>query len=182
MDLKSGESRLLTEADGLVADSLTLTPDERNFCYVAGRSFFLASLLERASERSTGLPAGFDLGPGFGLSDDGLYAALVERKPGMDRLRLITMRTGAAATLAESSEPIADPMPRPRRSSILYRRGENDLALVNFDGAQNRTLRLAPGTLGSALWSIDGRTILYLNFPFGSKATARFARIYAGLK
>jgi oligogalacturonide lyase len=169
MDLKSGESRLLTEADGLVADSLTLTPDERNFCYVAGRSLFLASLAGVRAREVYRAAAGFDLGRGLGLSDDGLYAALVERKPGTDRLRLIAMRAGTATTLAESNEPLADPMPRPRRTSVSYRRGKNDLALVNFTGAQNRTLRVAPGTLGSALWSTDGRTILYLNFPLDPK-------------
>jgi oligogalacturonide lyase len=71
--------------------------------------------------------------------------------------------------LTESNEPLADPMPRPRRSSLLYRRGKNDLALVNFNGAQNRTLHVAPGALGTALWSTDGRTILYLNFPLDPK-------------
>jgi oligogalacturonide lyase len=169
MDLKTGESRLLTEAEGLVADSLTLTPDERNFCYVAGRSLFVESLAGARIREVYRAAAGFELGRGLGLSDDGLYAALVERKPGMDRLRLISMRTGMATILAESSEPLADPMPRPRRASILYRRGENEVALVNFDGAQNRTLRVAPGTLGSALWSTDGRTILYLSFPSDPK-------------
>jgi oligogalacturonide lyase len=169
MDLKTGESRVLTEAEELAADSLTLTPDERGVCYVAGHSVFLASLSGVRAKEVYRAAAGFDLAPGLGLSDDGLYAAVVERKSGIDRLRLVTMRTGAAVTLAESSEPLANPMPRPRRTSILYRRDKNDLALVNFTGAQNRTLRIAPGTLGSALWSTDGRTILYLSFPLDPK-------------
>jgi oligogalacturonide lyase len=94
-----------------------------------------------------------------------LYAALVEQKPGSSRLRLITMRTGTVATLAEGSDPISDPLPRPKRAGMLYRRGADELWLVNFDGAQNRKLRLAAGGLGSAMWSADGRTVLYLNFP-----------------
>jgi oligogalacturonide lyase len=112
---------------------------------------------------------GFDLAPGLGVSDDGLYAALIERKAETNRLRLVNIRTGAASTLVESNQPLADPMPRPRRAGVLYRRGKNELALVNFNGAQNRTLRLTPGTLGSALWSADGRTILYLSFPSDPK-------------
>ena len=40
---------------------------------------------------------------------------------------------------------------------MLYRRGADELWLVNFDGAQNRKLRLAAGGLGSALWSADGQ-------------------------
>src|ERR1700730_13151380 len=38
MDLKSGESRQLTEAATLDTASLTLLPDERGFCYFDGPS------------------------------------------------------------------------------------------------------------------------------------------------
>ena len=43
MDLKSGQSRSLTDATGLVPDSLTLA-DERNIYYLDGRSLFLTNL------------------------------------------------------------------------------------------------------------------------------------------
>jgi oligogalacturonide lyase len=52
---------------------------------------------------------------------------------------------------------------------MLYRRGPDELWLVNFDGAQNRKLRLAAGGVGSAVWSADGRTVSYLNFPATAK-------------
>jgi oligogalacturonide lyase len=52
---------------------------------------------------------------------------------------------------------------------MLYHRSESELWLVNFDGAQNRKLRIAAGGLGTALWSPDGRSILYLNFPTDPK-------------
>jgi oligogalacturonide lyase len=168
MDLKTGQSRLLTEAAGLAPDSLALAPDERTFCYLAGRSLFSSSLGSLHAREVYAVPEGFELGHGFSLSDDGLYAALVEQTPGTSRLRLITMRTGTAATIAESSDPISDPMPRPRRAGMLYRR-KDELWLVNFDGAQNRKLRLAPGGVGPALWSSDGRTVLYLNLPADPK-------------
>ena len=99
------------------------------------------------------------------VAEDGLYAALVEEKAGANRVRLINMRTGAAATVAESSEALSDPMPRPRRAGLLYRRGSDQLWLVNYDGIQNRQLRLAAGGLGGAFWSADGRAVLYLNIP-----------------
>ncbi len=165
MDLKTGESRILTDSADLDANSLTLTPDERGFCYVAGRSVFLGSLAATRPREIYRSAPGFDLSSGFSLSDDGLYAALVEKKTGSYRLRLLTVRTGVALTLTESSVPITDPMPRPRRSSVLYRRGDAELWMVNFDAAQNRNLRVAAGTTGAALWSSDGRTILYLNYP-----------------
>jgi len=165
MDLKTGESRQITEADELQANSLTLTPDERGLAYVAGQSLFLAPLAGARVREIYRAAAGFHLAPCLGLSDDGLYAAIVERKTETDRLRLVSVRTGMAATLTEANQPITDPMPRPRRASVLYRRGKNELAMVNSNGAQNRTLRLASGEIGTALWSVDGRTILYLNFP-----------------
>jgi oligogalacturonide lyase len=169
MDLKSGQSRELTDVAHLAADSLTLTPDERSFCYLDGGTLNLRNLSNLRSREVYRLEEGFEAGDGFALSEDGLYAALVERKAGTSRLRLIAMRTGAAQTLAEASDAISDPMPRPRRAGMLYRRGDNELWLVNFDGAQNRKLKLAPGGLGPALWSADGRTVLYLNFPADKK-------------
>ena len=165
MDLKNGQSRTLTEASDLVNDSLALAADERSICYLAGRSLYIANLGSLNAREVYRIEEGFEPGHGLGISEDGLYAALVEQKPGSSRLRLITMRNGNAATLVESSDPISDPMPRPKRAGMLYRRGPDELWLVNFDGAQNRKLRLAAGGLGSALWSADGRTILYLNFP-----------------
>jgi oligogalacturonide lyase len=169
MDLKNGQSRILTEASGLVSDSLTLAGDERNICYLAGRSLFLLNLGSLRAREVYKIAEEYEPGRGLSSSEDGLYAALVEQKPGNSRLRLITMRTGAATTLAEGSDPISDPLPRPKRAGMLYRRGSDELWLVNFDGAQNRKLRLAAGGLGSAMWSADGRTVLYLNFPATSK-------------
>ena len=168
LDLKNGQSRLLTDASGLMADSLTLAPDERDFCYLAGRSLYLAKLNGTRSHEVYGAAEGFEFGRGFSLSEDGLYATLVEQNGTASRLRLINMRTGAGTMLAECPDAISDPQPRPKRAGVLYRRGD-DLWLVNYDGAQNRKLRLAPGALGGALWSADGRTVLYLNFPSDRK-------------
>jgi len=164
MDLKSGQSRSLTEASDIVPDSLALA-DEHSLCYLDGRSLFLANLNSLHTREVYRIDEAFEAGHGFSLSEDGLYAALVEQKPGGSRLRLIAMRTGTATTLAEASDSISDPMPRPKRAGMLYRRGSDELWLVNFDGAQNRKLRLASGGLGPAVWSADGRTVVYLNFP-----------------
>ena len=94
-------------------DSLTLAPDERNFFYLDGRSVFLASLGGPHVREVHRIEEGFELGRGFSVSEDGLYAALVEQKAGASRLRLIALRTGIAQTVVESPEPISDPMPRP---------------------------------------------------------------------
>ncbi|HUA18359.1 MAG TPA: hypothetical protein VMB25_06410 [Bryobacteraceae bacterium] len=168
MDLKSGQSHLLSETDGLMPESLTLVPGEREFCYLAGRSLYLAKLNTVHARVIYGAAEGFQLASGFSVSEDGLYATLVERNDAGSRLRLIQMRTGAGTTLAESPDAISDPQPRPKRAGVLYRRGDA-LWLVNYDGAQNRKLRTAPGKPGTAVWSADGRTVLYLNLPADPK-------------
>ena len=168
MDLKSGESREVTNQTDLLPASLTLTPDEKNVCYLAGRWVHMANLSNLRVHQIYQIPEGYEAGNGFSVTDDGLYALLVEHRAERYRLRLITMRTGAAATVVEASEPLSDPQPRPRRAGILYRRA-GDLWLVNFDGAQNRRLKLEPGGLGPGMWSPDGRELLYLNFPTDRK-------------
>jgi oligogalacturonide lyase len=169
MEVKNGQSHLLTRAQNLVRESLTLAPDEHNFYYLDGSSVFLASASGVHTREVHRMEDGFQPGRGFSVSEDGLYAALVEQKPGLSRLRLITLHTGNSQTVVETADPISDPLPRPRRAGLLYRRGVDELWLVNFDGGQNRKLRLAAGGIGPAVWSADGRTVLYLNFPADPK-------------
>jgi oligogalacturonide lyase len=166
MDLKSGESRQLTDAAELDSASPSLAADERTFCYTDGASLrqtALASLRERELYRSA---QGFAPAGGLSLTDDGLFALFVEKRAAAHRLQLLRLARGdAVSTVIEDDEPLLDPRPRPRRAGILYRRGDGSLWLVNFDGRDNRRLRTAPGVCGPALWSPDGRTVLYLNIP-----------------
>jgi oligogalacturonide lyase len=102
------------------------------------------------------------------ITDDGLLAALAEKKGSHYRLQLIRMVDGMATTLAEAdeapSDALSDPMPRPRRASVLYRRA-GGIWLANLDGKQNYRLRLPDRQVAAANWSPDGRTVLYLNVP-----------------
>ena len=93
-----------------------------------------------------------------------MYAALIERKGAHDKLRLVHMAKGLAETLAEADEEMSIPLPRPKRASVLYRRGDS-WWLANYDGKQNYRLRTAEGGLGPSLWSPDGRSVLYLSYP-----------------
>lgn len=169
LDLKTGQSHSLPEATKLVPDSLALMPDERSVCYLDGDLLMQVNLASFRAREVYRLETGWEAGRGCHFSEDGLYAALVEQKPGSSRVRLVTMRTGSGGTVTESSDALSDPMPRPRRAGLLYRRGTDELWVLNFDGAQNRKLRLASGGVGTAFWSADGRTVLYLNLPSDSK-------------
>lgn len=162
LDLKKHETRQLTEAASLAG--LTLLPEERAFLYLDGDTLFTANLSSHTPRELYRSSGGFTPRPGIGVSVDGLYAALIERKDSTDRLQLVNLRTGQAAALAEAAEPMRDPQPRPKRASVLYRRGPG-VWLANYDGKQNYRLRLAPGETGPAQWSPGGRSLLYLNYP-----------------
>jgi oligogalacturonide lyase len=169
MEAKPGVSHQLTEQEGLDPFSLTLASDERTFCCLAAGRLLSVNLGNGRVREVYRIPEGFEQGSGMSLAEDGLYAALVEKKGSAHRLRLIRMTDGTATTLAESSgsvpgEEMRDPIIRPRRASVLYSR-DGGWWLANYDGQQNYRLRLAEGETGPADWSPDGRSVLYLNYP-----------------
>ena len=163
MQSKDGISRQLTEQEALDPSSLALMPDERNFCCVAAGKLLVINLGNEKMREVYRLSDGFESG-GLGMAEDGLHAALIEKKGALHRLRLIRMSDGESSTLAEASEEMRDPILRPRRASVMYWRA-GGLWLANFDRQQNYRLRLADGEIGPANWSPDGRSIQYLNYP-----------------
>jgi Tol biopolymer transport system component len=168
MDLKSGQSRELTEVKTLDTASPALLPDEKSCCYVADGNVLQVNLNGGRPRVVYSIAAGFEAG-GFCVNEDGQYATLIEKKPGACRLKLISVPRGTATTVIESAEEISHAEPRPRRAGILFTVSSRELHVVNFDGAQNQRLRTEPGGLGPALWSLDGRTVDYLNYPTDPK-------------
>lgn len=165
MDLKSGQSHEIARDEAIVPGSPALSQDEKSCFYVAKGGVFSANLNNGKSRRAYSIPEGFVAGDGFSVSEDALNAFLIERSPaGRHRLMVISLRGGPAVAAAESQEPISDPAPRPHRTGVLYRRGQ-EIWLVNYDGTQNRRLRVASGGTGPALWSPDARQVVYLNYP-----------------
>lgn len=165
MDLHTGESRQLTEAEKLDSSSPTLMPDERSFCYFDG-GVLLRMAFSNLRQRSIyEVPEGWERSAGFGVSEGGAFAVIGESRGGRSRLRIIGLQKGAARTVMEAPWVLSDPQPRPRRAQVLYRQADQALWLVNADGSQNRKLTLADGRIGPARWSPDGRTVLYLSIP-----------------
>jgi oligogalacturonide lyase len=163
LDLKTGQSRLLTDAENFDPACLTLMADDRSFCYVDGGRLYLSSLTSLRPRQVYQAPEGYQP-TGMSITDDGLSSALVEQKGSHYRLQLIRMMDGMATTLVEADEEISDPAPRPRRASVLYRRA-GGVWLANVDGKQNYRLRVADGQVLSATWTPDGKGALYLNVP-----------------
>jgi oligogalacturonide lyase len=166
LDLKSGQARILTDAENFDPACFTLLADERSFCYVDGGRLYSSGLTSLRPRPVYQSPEGYQP-TAMSITDDGISAVLVERKGSGYRLQLIRMTDGMAATLGEAEDAIADPAPRPRRASVLYRRA-GGVWLANLDGKQNYRLRLADGQAAGAAWSPDGRTVLYLNVPADS--------------
>lgn len=170
MDLKTGQSKQLTDAEKLNPVCLALLPDDRGFCYVDGDRVFESGFSALHPREVYRISEDFEAG-GLSIAEDGQYIAVVERKSGKSRLQLIHMLKGGPLKLAECDDEIRDPIHRPKRASILYRRvggqspAQSGVWLANYDGQHDYRLRLADGETGPAQWSPDGRTILYLNYP-----------------
>jgi oligogalacturonide lyase len=164
LDLKTGESKELTEAEDLDGSSLTLTPDNRSFCYFAGRSLYISPMAGRARPLYQ-VPEGWERCPGMNVGPDGTHATFAERQGDRSRLRMVTLVQGAARTVVEVPFAMSHPIARPLRAQILFRQGDEALWLVNSDGTQKRQLKLAGGRVGPANWAADGKSLLYLNFP-----------------
>jgi hypothetical protein len=73
MDLKNGETRELSDAPDFDGYSLTLTPDNRWFCYFAGRRLFMSTMAGRARALYE-VPDGWERCPGLTVGPDGTHA------------------------------------------------------------------------------------------------------------
>src|SRR6476469_2927959 len=60
MDLKTAATRQLTDSKDVDPASVTLTPDNRSFCYFAGRSLQAANLSTLRSREVYEIPEGWD--------------------------------------------------------------------------------------------------------------------------
>jgi oligogalacturonide lyase len=165
IDLKTAQTRQLTDARDLDGSSLTMTPDNRSFCYFAGRSLYLSNLSTLHERELYQIPEGWERCPGLSVGPDGTHATFAEKKGEGSRLQMVSLAQGAARTVIEVPFAMADPLPRPSRAQVLYRQGDEALWMVNLDGQQNRKLRVGAGRATGANWTVDGRTLLYLNLP-----------------
>ena len=165
IDLKTAQQRQLTNLRDLDGSSLTLTPDNRSFCFFAGRSLYISNLSTQHERELYQVPEGWERCAGLSVGPDGTHATFAEKKGDGSRLRMVSLVQGAARTVIEAPFAMAEPLPRPMRAQILYRQGDEALWMVNLDGQQNRKLKTAAGRNVCANWTADGKTLLYLNLP-----------------
>lgn len=164
-DLKTGESRLLTEARDLVRDSLCLTPDDSRFLYFDGGALKECEIGNLKERRLLEIPKPHRLGEGFSLDRDGRRAVWIEAGGGGWRIRSVELRRGRVTNILTSDREIRHPMLSPGREQILYRTAGGELWVADLKGGNKSPLRTAPGTTGPAWWSAGGAAVLYLNYP-----------------
>jgi len=178
IELPSGRPTQLTEGPGVFGLSLALAPDERSFFFLQGSSLKhtgLRSLKEREVFR---LDDGWQFTGDLSLSIDGRYAALVEIREPLHRLRIVETLKGKHWLVAEEKTRIYRPQLRPKRDQVLYSQaGAARLWLVNLDGKQRQSIRpVQPGEeIGPEYWTADGKLIGYAHHAETGrrKATAR---------
>jgi Tol biopolymer transport system component len=168
-DVRSGAIDQLTQARDLDGSSLCLAADDGSCYYFDGPALInLSFSRKKQPERVVyEVPEGWRKGAGFAIERDETHAAVIEQSPGGSRIRLVGLGRGTARTVLELADPAGFPLPRPKRDSVLYRRGDS-LWLADYDGRRNRRVATAPGGVGQSFWSSDGKTVLYLSFPAAS--------------
>ena len=164
MEIKNGESRQLADAPGLHPESLTLAAADKSAFYLDSAGLHSVPLGNGRDRQIYSIAEGFEAGPNLAVASDGLYFSLVEKRAGRSRLRLLHSGRDEPVTLLESNDPLSSPAFRPKRAGLLFRRA-GGLWLSGFDPASARKLAIAPGPLGPALWTEEGRTVLYLLTP-----------------
>jgi oligogalacturonide lyase len=161
LDLKTGESRQLTDATAMDPFTLSWTVNEKAIAYVDGPRLCvqdkrLNMVYAAEQEWEHVLP--------YSFSDTGQQAAVVEHRAGRYRMRVIGVRSREVRTIFEASEPVRHLRFRPKRNALLYNHG-GGLWVVNFDGRASQRLAIPEGEAGDAHWSADGRQVHYLHTP-----------------
>src|SRR5579875_275092 len=171
LNLKSGDQQQLTDHKDLDGRSLTLLPDGRSFCFLAGRTIYLCPLSNLRERPVYTVAEGWEPAGGLHVAANGGQLFFVEERSQQDsaesRLRAVSLAQGAARTVLETPFRMADPLERPQHAQILFRQAGGGFwlgGLMGTNGGQTQ-LKLAGGGTGPAFWSADGKTLLYLNFP-----------------
>ncbi len=163
LELRSGESRQLTDAAALDPSSLCLSNDEKSVLFFDGGALNETSTSGSRTRTVYQIPAGAERS-GFTVGSDGSIFFL-ERAGGANRIvRLLKQKTAFVAEEAGIDLVLA----RPRSGQIAWR-SATGVWLANPDGSAKRALRLAPGTSEGLLWTPSGRSLIYLHVPEDSR-------------
>jgi oligogalacturonide lyase len=170
LDLKSGESRQLTEVPSLDVSTISLAPDERTVLFFNGPTLTEITPATLVSRELYKVPEG-STRTGFTQGADG--SAYFAVRPVAGKSQILRATRQRTASVLEVDGDVDLLMMRPRRAQLLYR--VNGLYwLLTTDGTNLRKpLKLEPGQTGQVLWTPSGRTLVYLHIPDDAKELIR---------
>lgn len=164
MDLRTFESRQLTEAGALEPQSLSFQAGEKGFWHFDGPRLVESNFASGKMREVYRTPDGFEKIAGVGYADDGRAAVFVEKSATGYRLRFVDLLRGTARTLVEQMDEIGDPLIRPKHAAALYRVGTARW-LAEFENGEPKQLALAEGEVPQCQWTTDGHSLIYLSRP-----------------
>ncbi len=162
LDLRSGESRQLTNAGALDPFSISLSPDEKSLFCFDGMVLTETGLPGGRSRPVYQVPSGAAR-QGMTVAGDGsvLFA---------ESSRIVRVLKQHATVVAEGGDTggVDLILARPRLGQIAWR-SASGIWLANLDGSGRRPLRFEPGQTGEIIWTPSGRSLIYLHIPEDSK-------------
>jgi oligogalacturonide lyase len=156
IDLRSGESRQLTEVSALDPVSLVLSGDEKSIYYFDGPALTESTLSNQKSRPLHRIAEG--------AARTGMTSAMDGSLLFAENRSLMRALKSTITTVFKAEENIDQVIARPKRAQALYRSG-GAFWLTNLDGAGRQQLKLEPGQTGDAVWTQSGETLLYLHIP-----------------
>ncbi len=158
MDMKSGESRQITEAENLDPRSVALLPNDSGFVFCDGDTLAASGW----SGRTRTVAAAVDRSGVPSVSEDSQYCSFAAGK----KIQLAWLGAKPSlTTLATLSDGAVLAAIRPRRAQVLYVRADGAPGLVNFTGQGNRLFKLDAITqpeIETVQWTPQGKTFAYL--------------------
>ncbi len=124
MDLKNGESHLLSPGAPVLPDSVTFLPDDRFWAFAdAERVNVVRGNKLKTVYRAEGQ---WRISGQLAIGDDASLASVTEERDGRFRLRVFgTSRSTDPHTLFEADQPVLFSRIRPKRSAVLYNPGDS---------------------------------------------------------
>lgn len=165
LELGSGQSRQLSQAETLDPESVAFLPDDRGVTWWDGQRLILAQgNHEKESELARARDGWTRNAPAI-FTEDATSAFWVETQGSRTQILRLRMPKGPAAPFLDSDGVPIDVQPNPRRALVAWRTREGALWTATFDGDQKRRIDTPPGRVLDACWNPSGNSIIYLLSP-----------------
>ena len=163
VDLKSGQSRILTAASQLHSSAFALSADDRAAYYLDGAGLFSVVLPTLRVAQLWQAPVPLEGTSSLAPTEDGtsLWFAVNGSDGALMKVRLGSKPD--TAQVLRHNMAILEPAPNPRRALVAWRCGDGSAWLCEHDGGNKRRIDTPGGVVLQVLWNSDGQSVLYLH-------------------